>query len=167
MIPSARKDGPQVTSEWNRLQQSIDGVREKLAALERSNANVSRDDRGDITVAIRPFPTEGAGLYDEMMHKFADVLGPQRNDAFLKIGAEHVEVALGRFGTAERTYTFSYDATEGSGQPYIVLDKVMQKTSKGGISGHTDTSRFRSFEDLAARVGPIVSLLPSNYKLPR
>jgi hypothetical protein len=153
--------------EQKRLQQSIDEVREKLTALERLNATVSRDDRGDITVAIQPFPIEGAGLYDEMMHTFADVLGPERNDAFLKIGAEHVEVSLGRFGTAERNYTFSYDPTEPSGQPYFLLDKVIQKNSKGRISGHTDTTRFQSFEDLAVRVGPIVSLLPADYKRPK
>jgi hypothetical protein len=128
---------------------------------------VSRDERGNIVVAVQPFPSEGGRLYDEVTQQFADVLGPERNDAYLKLGAEHLEVALGRFGTADRTYTFSYDPTERSGHPYALIDQVIQRTSKRGISGSTTPSNFQTFEDLAARVGPIISLLPPEYKRPK
>ena len=47
MIASARKDGPQVTSEWARLQQSIDGV------SIREVLHVPRD-HGVITEMYRP-----------------------------------------------------------------------------------------------------------------
>lgn len=47
MIRSARKDGPQVTSEWTKLQQSIDGV------VIREVLHVPRD-HGVITEMYRP-----------------------------------------------------------------------------------------------------------------
>lgn len=47
MIASARKDGPQVTSEWSKLQQSIDGV------SIREVLHVPRD-HGVITEMYRP-----------------------------------------------------------------------------------------------------------------
>lgn len=47
MIQSARKDGPQVTSEWNKLQPAIDGV------VMREVLHVPRD-HGVITEMYRP-----------------------------------------------------------------------------------------------------------------
>jgi dTDP-4-dehydrorhamnose 3,5-epimerase len=47
MIPSAKKDGPQVTSDWQKLQQSIEGV------VIREVLHVPRD-HGVITEIYRP-----------------------------------------------------------------------------------------------------------------
>lgn len=150
--------------EQDRLQRAVDTVRQKLADLERANATVTRDDRGNIVVAIPPFPTDGGKVYDEMMRAFAEVLGPERNDAYRTLAAEQLENSLGRFGAAERTYTFGYDLSERPGQPYTFQDRVMQYTANGGRSGFTNNTRFQSFDELAARVGPVVSILPADYK---
>ena len=149
------------------LQRAIDEARERLGEMERSNATVTRDGDGNIVVSVRPFPQEGGQVYDAMMQRVADLLGPERNDAFRKMGAEQVELSLGRFGSAERTYTFGYDRTERSEQPYTVQDRVMQKSPTGRVDGTTDNARFSTFENLAARFGPIVSLLPPEYRRPK
>jgi RNA polymerase sigma factor (sigma-70 family) len=151
-------------AEQGQLQQAIDGVREKLANLERENAKITREADGNITVAVQPFPVEGGKVYDEMIQAFAEVLGPERNEAYHKIGAEQFEKSLGRFGAAERTYVFGYDTSERPGQPYTFQDKVVQRLAKGGFSSMTDNTRFQSFDEFAARVGPIVSILPPDYK---
>jgi hypothetical protein len=154
-------------TEQEQLQHSIDIVRSNLADLERANATMWRDPSGNIVVSVAPFPQEGGAVYDGMMQRFAQILGPDRNDAFRTLGAEQFENLLGRFGAAERTYTFGYDETERPGQPYTFQDKVVQRTPKGGLSGNTNNTRFHSFDELAARVGPIVSILPPEYGRPK
>lgn len=152
-------------SEQDQLQSEIDRVRQNLANLERANAKLTRDERGNIVVAVQPFPAEGGKVYDEMMQAMADVLGRERNDVFRKIGVDQLEKSLGRFGAAERTYVFGYDVTERPGQPpYTFEDKVVQRQMQGGSSSSTSRTRFRSFEDLTKSVGPIVSILPPDYR---
>jgi hypothetical protein len=150
--------------ERARLEESILEARQKLAKLEHSNSTISRDEKGSFVVAVQPFPAEGGKVYDEVMQAFSNVLGPDRNDAFRKIGAEQFEITLGRFGAAERTYTFGYDLSERPGQPYTFQDKVEQRSPGGGLSGNTNNTRFRTYEELAARVGPIISILPPDFK---
>lgn len=150
--------------ERARLERSVQDARQKLAELEHSNSKLSRDEKGNFVVAVQPFPAEGGKVYDEVMQAFSNVLGPDRNDAFRKIGAEQFEITLGRFGAAERTYTFGYDLSERPGQPYTFQDKVQQRSPGGGLSGNTNNTRFRTYEELAARVGPIISILPPDFK---
>ncbi|HWA26500.1 MAG TPA: hypothetical protein VG734_12640 [Lacunisphaera sp.] len=152
--------------ERARLQQSLDGAREKLAALERANATVTRDASGRIVVAVQPFPGEGGKIYDEIMQGFADVLGPERNDAYRVIGAEQVENSLNGFGAAEHTYTFGYETGDRPGQSYTLRDEVVQRTANGRTS-HSSNNRFQSYDDLAAHVGPIISVLPPEFKKDR
>jgi len=151
-------------AERARLEESVHDARQKLAKLEHSNSKVSRDEKGNFVVAVQPFPAEGGKVYDEVMQAFSNVLGPDRNDAFRTIGAEQFEITLGRFGAAERTYTFGYDLSERPGQPYTFQDKVEQRSPGGGLSGNTNNTRFRTYEELEARVGPIISILPSDFK---
>jgi hypothetical protein len=115
-------------------------------------------------VAVQPFPVEGGKVYDEVIQVFANVLGSERNEFFHKMGAEQFENSFGRFGAAERTYTFGYDLRERPGQPYTLRDQVIQRTPNRGSSGMTNNTRFQSFQELTAYVGPIVSILPPEYR---
>jgi hypothetical protein len=42
--------------------------------------------------------------------------------------------------------------------------KVEQRSAGGGLSGNTNNTRFRTYEELAARVGPIISIIPPDFK---
>jgi RNA polymerase sigma factor (sigma-70 family) len=147
--------------EQDRMQQLVDATRGKLAALEQANAKITRDRKGDIVISVHPFPAEGGKVYDATMSGIGEILGPERNDAFQKIAAPQVETMLGKFGAADRTYTFGYNET--SPTPYTIQDKIVQDTP-GNHDDYITTRQFPTYDQLAASIGPIVNALPSDYK---
>lgn len=153
--------------EQEQLQQVIDGVKGKLGNLELSNAKVTQGADGKITVAVQPFPVEGGKVYDEMMANFAQVLGPERDAAYRQIAAQQFEKSLGQFGAADHTYVFGYDPSGRPGQPYTFEDNVAQQTPDGNRSSTSSRTRFENLEQMTMRVGPIVSVLPENYRRPK
>src|SRR5687768_14360976 len=78
-------------SERESLQLAINHATEKLAAFEAVNATVSRDEKGIVIIAVKPFPSAGGGVYDELMKTFSGTLGQERYGAFVALGAEQVE----------------------------------------------------------------------------
>lgn len=141
-------------AEHETLQRVIDDVHAQLDRLERANAAVTRGAAGEFIISVKPFAEAGGAVYDQFLRNFAQTLGPERHAAFLTLGAEQVERALGRFGAAQRTVTVSVDG--GTPQrPFKIRDEQL-------VSGgrNSSSSQVRSREELEERIGPIAKLLP-------
>jgi hypothetical protein len=141
------------------LQEAVDRAREQLHVLEQANATVTRNERGDVMVAVKPFAKAGGAVYDELMKSFAQVLGPQRNAAYLTLGSEQVEKALAGFGGWERVVTFSYNPAAPEGRPrYSVRD------DRKDPSNHmVNNSDYKRIEEIVDRAGTIVRFLPPDF----
>lgn len=147
-------------SEQAALQQSVDGARERLFEFERANATVARNDKGDLVISVSPFAAEGGVVYDALMKSFADTLGPERNAAYVALGASQVERALGQLGAAQRTVTFSLDPAVEGGAKARVLVKMDYKSSNG--SGGS-SSTFSSMEEAREYAGTVGRLVPPDF----
>jgi RNA polymerase sigma factor (sigma-70 family) len=146
-------------TEQKRLQQIVDDARERLAELERKNANTSRMPNGDVVIHVNAFPETGGAVYDSLVNSFAETLGPDRHEAFLTLGVEQVEKALGRFGTPQRAITLSRQPSSPDGEPrYAISEQYKLPTETGNF-----TSDAIEFEQLKERVGTITRLLPSDF----
>ena len=150
-------------AEQESMQAAIERARVKLADLESANGKITRDANGDIVMSIQPFPTEGGKIYDETLNDIATILGFERNDAFRRLSNYWFEQAFGNFGVGERTYVFGYDERESQG-PYTFHDTTVTRSSRGIIGRNEGGYAFRTFDELAAHAGPIVSVLPSDYR---
>jgi len=147
-------------SERAALEAAVDGARRKLDALLLENTKVSRTPKGDVAIAIRPFPAAGGAVYDAMLRTFADTLGSERYTAFLALGAEQAEKKLGRFGTAERTIQLSRESGDGDVR-YRINDR-----SRWSERDNSNYSDYLTPERLAREMGPLVQVLPADF-LPR
>jgi RNA polymerase sigma factor (sigma-70 family) len=145
--------------EQSVLQRAVEQAREQLHALEEANATVTQNEKGDVTVTIKPFVKAGGAVYDELQASFAQVLGPERNAAYLALGSEQVEKALVGFGGVERTVTFSYNPNAADGKsPYVVRD-----ARKDPHNSSTNVSDYKSLEEVADRAGTVVRFLPPDF----
>jgi hypothetical protein len=144
--------------EQQALQQSVDRARDRLAELERENATVTRNEKGEVVIAVKPFPEAGGAAYDALVKSFADTLGADRHAAFLGLGVEQVEKTLCRFGAAQRTTTISQNVAADGKAYYTVLEahKLPQE------SGNSN-SAFRSFEEMTKHMGTLERLLPPDF----
>lgn len=140
------------------LQSAVDRARERMASLELENAAVERATNGDVVITMRPFPQAGGAVYDEMIKAFAETLGPDRQSAFLTLAAKEVEKSLGWFGTAERALTFSQAATPSGETQFNVQAQHKLPTESGSQS-----SSFKTFDEMAAAVGTPARLLPKDF----
>ena len=140
------------------LQSAVDRARERMASLELENAAVERATNGDVVITMRPFPQAGGAVYDEMIKAFAETLGPDRQSAFLSLAAKEVEKSLGWFGTAERALTFSQAATPSGETQFNVQAQHKLPTESGSQS-----SSFKTFDEMAAAVGTPARLLPKDF----
>lgn len=128
-------------TEQTTLQQAVERARDRLTELERANAIVTHDAKGNVTIAVSSFAGEGGRVYDDLMKTFADTLGRERNAAFQALGAAQVERALGHFGAGERTLVFSFDPAAVENQPYAIVEQHKLPFESGSAS--------RSFKTLA------------------
>ena len=144
-------------AEQTTLQQSVDRARERLADLERANAIVAHDERGNVTITMKSFAGEGGRVYDELMQSFADTLGRERNGYFQKLGSAQVERALGQFGVAERSLTLSYDP-KATGTPYAVNVRHKLPGEGGSSSGE-----FKTRQEALAWLGTAGRLVPADF----
>jgi hypothetical protein len=142
-------------AERESLQLAVNRATEKLAALEAQNATVSRDEKGIVTIAVKPFPGPGGGVYDELMKSFTAALGQERYGAFVALGAEQVEGALANFGAQERILRISYDPQREK-IPYVVKDEFRM----GPRQANQETSTFQHRDEIAVRFGTVARLLP-------
>lgn len=145
-------------AEPHALQRVVDRSRERLAGLERDNASVERAANGDAVVTIRPFAQAGGAVYDELFKSFAATLGPERQNAFLVLGAKDMEKSLGWLGAAERTLTFSQVATPG-GDTQFKAQAHHKLPTESGSQG----ASFKTFEEMAAWAGTAAQLLPKDF----
>ena len=145
-------------AEQDVLQRSIDTSREQIASLERENSTVTRTSRGDVVITLKAFPETGGVVYDNMLKTFADTLGPERHNAFLALGAEQMEKALGRFGTPQRTLTFSQTRGSGDDVHYALHETFRLPKENGNYS-----SDFKTFDELINQAGTIANLLPADF----
>jgi hypothetical protein len=145
-------------AEQRALQQSIDGVRGRLADLERENATVTRNEKGQVVIAVKPFPEAGGVAYDALVKSFADTLGADRYAAFLGLGVEQVERTLGRFGAAQRTITVS-ESSAGDGKVHYTVMEAHKLPQESGNS----SSGFRNFQEMTNHLGTLEQLLPPDF----
>jgi RNA polymerase sigma factor (sigma-70 family) len=146
--------------EQSALQQNVDGARERLFELERANSAVSRNDKGDLVISVSPFAAEGGVVYDALMKSFADTLGPERNAAYVALGSSQVERALGQFGAAQRTVTFSVNPATAGGAKGNISVKMDYKSSDG--SGNS-SSNFPNLEEAQKFAGTVGRLVPPDF----
>lgn len=45
--------------------------------------------------------------------------------------------------------------------------EVIKRALNGGVSGNTSNTRFQTIDDMVARVGAVVSILPPEYRRPK
>lgn len=145
-------------SERESLQVAVDRATERLAALEAQNASVSRDEKGVVTIHVKPFPGAGGVVYDELMRTFLATLGQERYGAFVILGAEQVERALANCGAQERIVRISYDPRREK-IPYVVKDEFKM----GPRENAQETSTFQRRDEISARIGSVARLLPPDW----
>jgi hypothetical protein len=146
------------TSEHLALQRALDSAQGTLGELERAHATVTPQANGDVVVAVAAFPAAGGQVYDAVLKTFADTLGPERYRAFVALGAEEMEKALGRFGTPQRTITFSRIVGADKVVRYAMREELKLPQERGNY-----TSEFKTYEELAQQGGAMVKLLPPTF----
>jgi len=148
--------------EMSRVQQSFDRARYELAAQAEQRAQVRVLSDGKVVIAVPPFPSEGGKVYDELNQSLGGVLGDERNSYFAALLDDQMELTFGFFGAGDHTYTVG-NAVDGR-DGYSLEDKVVQRTQEGGTTGFTNNTRFESYDALASYVGPVVTMLPPDFK---
>ncbi len=146
------------TAEREALQKTIDATRERLADLERQNAIVRRAPGGDVLITVNAFPDTGGAAYDAFIASFAETLGPDRHGAFMVLGAEQVEKALGRFGVPQRQLTFSRRMSSEGDMGFSLHEEFQLLKENSRYS-----SDFKSFAEMSEQIGTVVRLLPSDF----
>lgn len=148
------------------LNGATDGVLRRIGEIEARHATARRDpETGAIVMTVPSFPSEGGRLYDELVAKFAAVLGPERNEVFQQIGAPSFEYSFGGFGVQQRTLTIQTEPAAG-GTPQIIRlrdQRVHPNTlleHPGVVSSHSD-SAFLSRDELVRHLGPIGAKVPA------
>ena len=139
------------------MQRTIATTHDKLQALEREHAVVTQDANGAVMITLDPFVEAGSKLYDELLAGFSHALGPERHAAFVTLGTEQVDRALGRFGVVQRTLTVTRDPASDH-RHYMVWDEQAWAGNRGATTGN-----YRSREELMSRVGAIMNLLPADF----
>ncbi len=92
------------TAEANTLQQTLDHARGAADVLAVANSTVQQE--GDtLVVRVRAFEG-GADIYDQVMDRFAQVLGSERNAIFMELATDQLAAGLHGFGAETRTITF-------------------------------------------------------------
>ena len=146
------------TAEREALQKTIDATRERLADLERQNAIVRRSPGGDVLITVNAFPDTGGAAYDAFIASFAETLGPDRHGAFMVLGAEQVEKALGRFGVPQRQLTFSRRMSSEGDMGFSLHEEFQLLKENSRYS-----SDFKSFAEMSEQIGTVVRLLPPDF----
>jgi hypothetical protein len=140
------------------LQQTLDRAREQLTNLQIANATVSRNDKGEYIISVKPF-AEGSAVYDQLLDAFSQTLGPDRNAAFLALGANQLEQTLGHFGAEAKTITIGRNTSpNGPDNQYQVTDRAHQN-----LSSWSSTSNFPDRDAVVKRVGALAKLLPPDF----
>lgn len=132
----------------------INSARSSVADAERKQAKVVRTAAGAVEVTIDPFVEEGGKIYDQSMAKIAEILGPERNAAFLKLAGESFEHSFSNFGTRARVLTLSYDDKNLPGI-YVVKEAWRLPDGNG-----TTNSQFRDEATLRKSLKHLGDLIP-------
>jgi len=144
-------------TEQAALQQTLDRARAQLAYLQVANAALSRGNKGEYVITVKPF-AEGSGVYDQLLDAFGRTLGPDRNAAFLTLGAEQLEEALGHFGAETKKITIGRNTRPNEQDQYQVTDEIKQ--TYGGSVG---TKPYRDHAALVDQLGELAKLLPPDF----
>lgn len=149
------------SAERATLQQVLDRASDQLADLQRQNATIARGNDDSVTVTIKSFAAEGGVVYDQLMKDFAQTLGADRNAAFVRLGSEQVERALGRFGAPDYVYTFKSRSNPSGGRSYDISERHKLPQESG-----TSNSSYRSWTEVLNRLGPVARLVPPDFVPP-
>jgi hypothetical protein len=134
---------------------AVTRARERIEALERQNATITRNDKGEYVIAVKPFPEAGGQVYDDLTKSFAQALGPERNTAFVVLAADQVDKAFAQFGATSRTVTVT--PAVGQKSSNMVRDEQVAPNSH-----NTSTTNYKDRNDLLKRIGTIAKLLPAD-----
>lgn len=96
------------------------------------------------------------------MKAFAAMLGPERYQAFLTLGAEQAERELGRLGTAYATVRISRE-TSSDGEIRYRIHSRQNETPENKSEYVSDRL---TLERLKQEAGAVIELLPADF-LPR
>jgi hypothetical protein len=165
-------------AEVDAMQQALNKAHERLDALALANATTHTTPDGKIVIDVKPF--DGGGpIYDEMMDKFASLMGKDRNPAFLQlVDTGQLGDELNQFGAEQRTITMT-PAGEKNGQPtYNLLDQhkfaapaastpAIGATATPGVtrrsatSGRTVSASGLTADAMNQQIGALSKLVPS------
>jgi RNA polymerase sigma factor (sigma-70 family) len=152
-------------AEQATLQQSLDSTRAQLINLQLANATMSKNDKGQYVIAVKPFG-EGSGLYDPLLSSFSQTLGPDRNAAFLTLGADQLERVFGHFGAENKTVIIGPNPEANDPNHYQVTDHSVYKTRDAhghGTDDSSSTTTVRDRDAVVQRFGALAKLLPPDF----
>ncbi|MCX6956334.1 MAG: hypothetical protein NTV51_29725 [Verrucomicrobia bacterium] len=134
----------------------------RLAELALAHATITRDEKGDVTVAVKSFPAAGGAVYDALMQRFKAALGEERYAAFVALGADQVEAAMGRFGAPDVSFTVSNRAGPGDADGFDLRSTYRMPTEHNMSNG-----RYRTLADAENKFGPVIRLFSHAAAQPR
>jgi len=140
-------------SETATLQQAIDQARQQTDQIMATNAGVSRNADGSVLISVPPVAA-GSSIRDGLMDAFAQILGPDRNKAFLALQStdrrDSLDNMFSEFGTQQRTITLTRQTSpRGTVSGYTLQDEVRIPDGEnstlaiGFVDASTINPRFR------------------------
>ena len=143
------------------LQESIDAGRRRIEALALANTTAEVG-KNNVVVATKPFEG-GAEIYDAVLDAFAQTLGPERNAAFLAMGADQLGGAFGQFGAEERSVTVTREISPGDKAPMFIVQD--QRKFSGG-SWSKGSGQSPDVKNLAETYRVLIPYIPQISGLP-
>lgn len=140
------------------LQRAVNTARDKLSTLERDNTSVQETPDGNLVITIKAYPQSGGAVYDELMNSFSTTLGAERQKAFLALGSNELERALGFVGAADRTLTIT---PRDNGK-----FEVREQHKTASESGSSDTT-LDSLAKVKEWAGSAAALIPPSFSKPK
>jgi RNA polymerase sigma factor (sigma-70 family) len=146
--------------ETDRLNRAVAMARARLGRHELANSRAEVLPDGRVVITVQPF-AEGAGIYDELVGAFRDVLGPERFQVFAAFGLEPLEDTLNQLGVGKRVLTLNHNrALAGDRNEYQMTTRIERPngTVKQGVA-----SDRRADGLIAFLLGPLTSHLPPGF----
>jgi hypothetical protein len=144
-------------SEADKLQQRLDDTGRAIDQLAAANASVDGT-KDSVIVTVKPF-YEGIEMYDKLLASFAEVLGDERNAAFLALHNNEIGRAFNGFGAEQRTITITRDAKDESSY-WLKDNRKSESGTTMTVAEFSDTSKF------PVRYNWLLPVIPPLEKLP-
>lgn len=120
--------------EQQALQSAFDRTHAQIRELASAYTTVKRE--GDALVLSMPPFEGGADLYDQFMDSVTQILGSERNAAFVLLQDSQISSMFSGFGAERRVITVAREASSG-GRPVISIRDERQAANGRTISSST------------------------------